>query len=80
MFYRLLILLISISAEREGLLTMIPEGGKPKEYRCRRCAPLHFYSPRFEKQAFHARKTKMPLAEHLYSFAEREGFEPSIQV
>jgi hypothetical protein len=46
----------------------------------RRFAPLHFYSPRFEKQAFHARKTKMPLAGHHFSFAEREGFEPSIQV
>ena len=57
-----------------------PSEREAKEKKCRRFAPLRFYSPRFEKQAFHARETKTPLTGHFFSFAEREGFEPSIQV
>ena len=36
-----------------------------------------FLFPGLEKQAFQARETKTPLTGHQFSFAEREGYEPT---
>ena len=81
MFYKLLILLISISVGREGLASAIPEWeGLQKTNNASASRFPFLFSLVFESKLSTPVKTKKPLAGRCLSFAEREGFEPSIQV
>jgi hypothetical protein len=70
---------LSLSAEREGLPSAIPEREASRQNKCRRYRALSFSicslcrasSARFQM------KNARQLAGHLFCLAEREGFEPS---